>query len=95
MPSSRTKLLLTNGREAEIGSCPCDERGDGLRGLIDSIDYEKMKQGEIQNVLFKLALEALALFSPGLDQETAKHGLDFETCCRIRMLLWKPPNTEA
>jgi len=87
----RSKLTLTNGREAEVGSCPCDERGDKLRALLDSIDPDKMKMGEIQKVYTQLALEALALFSPGIEPAAARAGLDMELCYRIRMLLWNPP----
>jgi len=89
--SNRTKLLLTNGRECEIGSCPCDERGDKLRALVDSIGPD-LKMGAIQKAYTELALEALALFSPGIDQKTAREGLDMETCYRIRMALWNPPS---
>ena len=93
--SNRTKLLLTNGRECEIGSCPCDERGDKLRALVDSAAAEGMTMGAIHKAYTELALEALALFSPGLPRETALAGLDFALCCKIRTLLWNFKADEA
>ena len=87
MPAS--KLTLTNGRIVEVDSCPCDERGDKLRALVDGIGPD-MKTGEIQKAYTDLALEALALFSPGIPRETALAGLNFALCCQIRRILWSP-----
>ena len=92
---SRVKLTLANGRECEIGSCPCDERGDKLRALVDSAAAEGMTMGAIHKAYTELALEALALFSPGLPRETALSGLDFGLCCKIRTLLWNFKADEA
>jgi hypothetical protein len=41
----RSKLTLNNGRECEVGSCPCDERGDKLRALVDSAAAEGLSMG--------------------------------------------------
>ena len=51
--------------------------------------------GAIQKAYTELALEALALFSPGLPRETALSGLDFALCCKIRTLLWNFKADEA
>jgi hypothetical protein len=88
----RSKLTLNNGRECEVGSCPCDERGDKLRALVDSAAAEGLSMGAIQKAYTELALEALALFSPALPRETALAGLDMEICYRIRIILWNPPD---
>ena len=63
--SNRTKLLLTNGRECEVGSCPCDERGDKLRALVDSIGPD-LKMGAIQKAYTELALEPWRSSRPAL-----------------------------
>ena len=95
---ARSEIQLTNGRSVRIGSCPCDERGDKLRELYDSLDFNTAKMGEIQKKFTALALEAIALFCPaddpkGIDPKAALAGLDMDVCREIVAALWHPKGT--
>ncbi len=87
--ATRVKLMLSGGREAEVGPCPCDERGDKLRELMDAVEgNDKLTMAGIQKAYTEIALEALGLFSPGLARSDALHSLDMADCYAIVKALW-------